>query len=177
MLDRPEASECYEYYFTYIDKVPDGDVIAVLRNQLDDTTRFIRELPSDVAGYRYAADKWSVKEIFGHLIDTERTFSFRAMCAARLEPAPMPSLEQDPYVENSRYDERAVEDIAEEYEAVRRASLALYKSFSDEEWLRRATASGWEFTARAIPYIVAGHEIHHRRVIDERYLVGKSAAT
>ena len=170
MLDRPSPGDCAEYYFLYIDRVPNGNVLGVLDNQLQKTPGTLTAMPADKLDYRYASGKWSIKEIVGHLIDVERTFSYRAMCFARNEPAPLPSLDQDPYIEASRFDERSIEDIAEEYEAVRRASLVMFRSFNEEEWSRRGIASGVEFTAATIPFILAGHEIHHMSVIREKYL-------
>ena len=111
VLGRPEPSDCNEYYFLYINRVPTGDVLGLLEEQLESTAGFLLGLEVSRLDYRYAPGKWSVKEVVGHVIDVERTFSYRAMCGARNEPADLPSLEQDPYVENSRYAVRPIEDV------------------------------------------------------------------
>lgn len=167
---RPEPTECQEYYFMYIDRVPDGNVLEILQHQLDTTPAFLTAIEPAKLEYRYEPGKWCVKEIVGHLIDVERTFSYRAMCAARREPADLPSLEQEPYIRSSRYGIRPIADIVREYRTVREASLALFDSFDDDEWVRRVKACGWDFTARTFPFIIAGHEMHHRGVIEDKYL-------
>ncbi len=170
VLGRPEPSECNEYYFLYIDRVPAGDVLELLEEQLESTVEFLLGLEASRLEYRYAPGKWSVKEVVGHVIDVERTFSYRVMCGARNEPADLPSFEQNPYVENSRYGVRSIEDIVREYRTTRAATLALFDSFDEDEWMRRVKASGVDFVIRVFPFILAGHEIHHLGVIEEKYL-------
>jgi hypothetical protein len=167
---RPGPEDCNAYYFAYIDRVPDGDVLALLARQRRDTAAWLASLDDDVWARRYAPDKWSVKEIVNHLIDAERAFSFRAFTAARRDPAPLPSFEQDDYVAASGVGERSPASIVEEYEAVRAASLVMFRTFGPDAWASRGNASGWDFAVRSIPYILAGHEIHHLGVIRERYL-------
>jgi uncharacterized damage-inducible protein DinB len=169
-VERPERSECAEYYFLYIDQVPAGNVLELLEEQLQSTPRFLREIPADKLDYRYRPGKWTIKQVVGHIIDSERAFAHRAFCFARRDPAELPSFEQEPYVLHSRYAERSLEDILAEYEAVRRATLALFRSFSADEWARRGRATGREFTVRTFPFIVAGHEIHHWEGIRRNYL-------
>ena len=170
VLGRPEPSDCNEYYFLYIDRVPTGDVLGLLEEQLESTAGFLLGLEASRLDYRYAPGKWSVKEVVGHVIDVERTFSHRAMCGARNEPADLPSFEQNPYVENSRYGVRSIEGIVREYRTTRAATLALFDSFDEDEWMRPVKASGMDFVIRVFPFILAGHEIHHRGVIEEKYL-------
>jgi uncharacterized damage-inducible protein DinB len=169
-MQRPARTECADYYFTYIDQVPSEDALAVLDEQLRSTPEFLGAIPASKLDFRYAAGKWTIKEVVGHVIDVERAFAHRAFCFARREPTPLPSFEQEHYVQNSRYRERRWDEIIAEYECVRRATLALFRSFGDEEWLRRGRASGYDFTVRTIPFIVAGHEIHHRKGLDRNYL-------
>ncbi len=172
VLGRPEPSECNEYYFLYIDRVPTGDVLGLLEQQLESTAGFLLGLEPGRLDYRYAPGKWSVKEVVGHVIDVERTFSYRAMCGARNEPADLPSFEQEAYVENSRYGVRPIEDIVREYRTTRAATLALFDSFDEDEWMRPVKACGMDFITRVFPFILAGHEIHHLGVIEEKYLIG-----
>ena len=170
VLGRPEPSECNEYYFLYIDRVPTGDVLGLLEGQLERTAEFLLGLDPGRLDYRYASGKWSVKEVVGHVIDVERTFSYRAMCGARNDPADLPSFEQEPYAENSRYGVRPIEDIVREYRTTRAATLALFDSFDEDEWMRPVKACGLDFVIRVFPFILAGHEIHHLGVIEEKYL-------
>jgi len=165
----PQRGECADYYFTYIDRVTDGDVLALLREQLAQTPAFIRGLSDDAGNHRYAPGKWSVKDVIGHVIDTERVFSHRAFCFARQEPAHLPSFEQDPYVEVAAYGRRQPASIADEYESVRRATLSLFDTFSEDQWESVGVASEREFAVRTIPFILAGHEIHHRGVLKDKY--------
>ena len=169
-LGRPKRSECDGYYFLYIDQVPEGDVVELLDRQLTTTADFLANIDPARLEHRYAPDKWCIKEVVGHVIDVERTFGHRAFCMARREPADLHSIEQEPYVENSRYGVRPMADIVREYRAVRAATVALFESFDDDEWMRRGKACGCHFTVRTFPFIIAGHEIHHRRVIEEKYL-------
>lgn len=170
MIPRPKPTDCNEYYFLYIDQVPEGDVLQILSDQIDGTISWLEDLPAERLGYRYAPGKWSVKEVIGHVIDVERAFQFRAFCAARNEPAPLPSFEENDYAAISRYDERPLGEIIAEFRAVRQASLVLFYSFNEEEWARKVNASGFDFKTNSFPYILAGHEIHHLKVLQERYL-------
>ena len=169
-MNRPQASEHHEYYGKYIKKVPDGDIIRLLEEQVEETLALLEGIPSGQADHRYAPDKWSIKDVVGHVIDTERTFAYRALCFARKDPAQLPSFEQDQYAEFSNAANRTLQDLAEELRVVRKSHVVLFKSFDEASWTRRGIASGFEFSVRALPYIIAGHEIHHRQVLEERYL-------
>ena len=134
---RPDASEYAPYYEKYISLVPAGEVVATLSEQLDETLALLRGLSEEQAGARYAPDKWSIKEVVGHVIDTERIFSHRALRFARNDQTPLPGYEQDDYVRAAGFDRRTLADIASEFEHVRRATLALLRSLDAEAWLRR----------------------------------------
>lgn len=170
MLQKPERDEYEDYYHTYVGRVPDGNVLDLFSRQLEELAGLVGDIGEDRAAYRYAPDKWSIKEVFGHLLDTERMFAYRAMVFARADKTPQPSFEQDDYVRGANFDARALADIFAELQQNRLATLAMFRSFTDEVWLRRGTASGFEFTVRAVPYIMAGHHIHHVGVLRERYL-------
>ncbi len=169
-MKRPQASEHHEYYGRYINKVPDGDIIRILEDQVEETLALLAGVSPGQADYRYAPDKWSIKEVVGHVIDTERTFAYRALCFARKDPAHLPSFEQDQYAEFSNAASRTLPDLAEELRVVRKSHVALFKSFDETSWTRRGIASGFEFSVRTLPYVIVGHEIHHRQVLEERYL-------
>ena len=170
MIQRPEPTEYHEYYDAYVRRVPDRDVLSVLEDNLEETLALLGTVPIELEEYRYASDKWSVREVIGHVIDAERVFAYRALHFARRDPAPLPSMAEGDYARASNAGRRLLRDLADELEAVRRSSLLLFRSFDVEMSDFRGTASGYEFSVRSIPYIVAGHEIHHRSVLVERYL-------
>jgi len=168
LADRTEAAE---YYFTYIDQVPRGDDIRrVLERQLDDTVQVLSGISEPKSMHRYAPDKWSIRQVVGHINDTERLFTFRALWFARgLEPA-LPSFDQDVAMAGVRFDDRALKDHVEEFRAIRTATLHLFRNLPDDAWAKRGTASGYSFTVRALAHIAAGHVAHHMRILRERYL-------
>lgn len=167
---RPEPGDCAPYYHLYTAEVPEGDVFALLENQIAERSRLLAHLSDDKACYRYAPGKWSVKEVVGHLCDAERVFAYRALRFARADATPLPGFEQDDFVRAANFDRRPLADLLAEFESVRRASLSLFRGMTDEELMRPGTASDKPFVVRAIPFILAGHEIHHLRVLRERYL-------
>jgi hypothetical protein len=169
-LDRPGAADCPSYYARYVERVPDGDVLNQLESQLGGTLDLLAGLDDSRASFRYAPDKWSVKDIVLHLSDTERVFAARLLHFGRHDPTPLPGFEQDDYVVVARADERGLSDLLRELEAVRGATMALCQGLPHDAWRARGTASGVEFSAHALPWIMAGHELHHRAVIEERYL-------
>ena len=169
-LTVPDPSEYGPYYADYVAEAGEIPVLEQLAVQVDDTVRLLQPLSEQQAGYRYAPDKWTVREVVGHVIDTERVFAGRALHFARRDPAPLPGFDQDPWVVEARSEERPLRSLLAELEAVRRSTLALFRSFPTDAWDARGMASGVEFTVRAVLFIIAGHELHHRRVLEERYL-------
>jgi uncharacterized damage-inducible protein DinB len=169
-IARPDASEHAPYYAKYIEKVPAGDLLAILERQRQDVAALVKSIPEAKGGHRYAPGKWSIKEVMGHVIDTERIFSYRAMRIARGDQTPLPGFEQNPYVTAGKFDARPLAESAAEFDAVRRATQALFASLDAEALARRGTASGNPVTTRAIAYIVAGHVQHHMDILTERYL-------
>lgn len=169
-MQRPDPSEYFEYYGTYIGKVPEGDILEILQSQSDETDKLLRGLPEEAGDKRYAPDKWTIKQVVAHVIDTERVFAFRALAFARKDPTRLPSFEQDAYAEQARVEERSLTDLADEWRSVRRATIHLFRTFDEEVSQRRGVASESTFSVRAVAYIVAGHEIHHRSILVDRYL-------
>ena len=167
---KPEKGEFLPYYGTYIDLVGSGDVLATLSTQMDETQALLRSLPASVATYRYAPDKWSVNELVGHLIDSERIFAARALRFARSDPTPLPGFEQDDYVSNSSFDRYPLGELASELGSVRESTIFLFKHLQEDAWMRRGIANGAEVSVRALAYIIAGHELHHREILRARYL-------
>ncbi len=170
MLTRPEPTEHAPYYALYIDKVPVGNILEILAQQNRQTLQLLESIGEEKARFRYAPDKWSIKLVLGHVIDAERVFAYRALAFARNDPAKLPSMEQNDYAANANFDRRPLRAILAEFAAVRTASLALFESFDAEIAMRHGTASGYEFSVRAILYIIAGHELHHVGVLRERYI-------
>jgi hypothetical protein len=167
---QPDTNEYAPYYGKYISLVPAGDVVAILSRQLDDTLSLLSGLTEDQAESRYAPGKWSIKELVGHVLDTERIFGHRAFRFARNDQQPLPGFEQDGYVLAADFGQRQLNELAAEFEHLRRANLYLFGSLDDEAWLRRGVASDNEVSVRALAYIMAGHEAHHMRIVRERYL-------
>jgi uncharacterized damage-inducible protein DinB len=171
---RPDASEYASYYDRYLAAVPDtGDFLASLEAQGASTVALLRSLSEAQAEHRYAPDKWSVKEMVGHVIDAERVFSYRALHVARGDKAPLPSFEQEDWVRVSNAGSRPIADLANEFAAVRASTLALFRSLDDAALVRRGIANKIEVTPRALAWIIAGHERHHRGVLTDRYLTRK----
>lgn len=169
-VNRPVEGEYLPYYEKYISLVPDGDVLSLLEEQMVDTQSLLRGLPAAVSTYRYAPGKWSVNEVIGHVIDSERIFAARALRFARNDPTPLPGFEQDDYVRNSNFDEYPIAELASEWESVRRATVFLFKHLEEPAWMRRGVANNAEISVRALAYIIAGHELHHRDILRTRYL-------
>jgi hypothetical protein len=171
MLTLPDRTEAAEYYFTYIDRVPrDADVLGVLEEQLPATLKLVEGISDQQSLHRYAADKWSIREVLSHLNDAERIFVFRALWFARGFDAPLPSFDQNIAIAGANANDRPWRQHIDEFRAVRMASLSFFQSVRDDGWDRRGIASGNPFTVRALAFITAGHVAHHVKILKERYL-------
>jgi DinB family protein len=168
-LVRPEPGEYASFYETYVSKVQGGDVLSQLESQRLQTAQLFAASSERDGNFRYAPSKWTIKEVVGHLSDTERVFSYRALRIARGDQTPLPGFEQDDYVKNGNFAEQSLADLVLEFGLVRASTLALLRSFSAEAWARRGTASNNPITVRALAFIIAGHELHHREILKERY--------
>ncbi len=167
---RPAEGEFLPYYEKYIALVPAGDVLSTLDTQMSETQDLLRGLPASISTYRYAPGKWSVNEVIGHLIDSERIFADRALRFARGDTTPLPGFEQDDYVRSSKFDAYPIRELASELDIVRRATVFLFKHLEEPAWMRRGIANDAEVSVRALAYIIAGHELHHREMLVARYL-------
>lgn len=170
-ITRPGADEHAPYYSRYISRVADGDVLDLLERQGREAAALLRALPEERGVFRYAPDKWSVKEVVGHVADSERIFAYRALRIGRADRTPMPGFEQDDYVRAAGFDARPLRELTDELAAVRGATIALFRGLEGEALARRGTANGQEVTPRALLYIIVGHERHHLDILRERYLV------
>ncbi len=169
-VKRPGADEHAPYYGLYVRQVPEGSVLELLAQEVGRTVALLTPLDEAQAAFRYAPGKWSVKEVVGHVIDVERVFAERALHFARRDRAPLPSMEQDDWVEAGHFDRRTLASLLDEFASVRQATLAMFNGFDPEAWPRRGIASDVAFTVRSLPYIIGGHEIHHRKVLETKYL-------
>ena len=168
-MTRPEPGEYPDYAGKYISLVAGNDVASALESQRVQTMQLLAGRSEREGNFRYAPDKWTVKEVVGHIIDTERIFVYRALRIARGDQTPMEGFEQDDFVRSGGFNERSLANLAEEFAQVRGASLGLFRSLNGEAWLRRGVANKNPISVRALAYMTAGHELHHRQILEERY--------
>lgn len=166
----PQPTEFHEYYQQYIDLAIGQPLKEGLEIEGRETIRIFTEMPESKHGYRYDTGKWTPREMLHHIIDTERVFTYRALHFARAENVVLPGFDQDEFIDNSNANERPMSELIAEFKAVRSATLVFVKSCTDEVMQRMGTASNNPFSVRALLYITAGHELHHRKVLVERYL-------
>jgi uncharacterized damage-inducible protein DinB len=169
-ISRPQPGEYDPYYERYISLANTDDIVATLQRQAQDTRVLLASLSAQHADFRYAPRKWSVKEVLGHVNDTERIMSYRALRIARGDKTPIEGFEQDDYVPNGKFDRRTIEDLLEEFATIRTATIHLLRHLESEAAERVGTANQKQVSARALAYIIAGHELHHRRILLEKYL-------
>lgn len=168
-LARPEPGEYASSYEKYIRLYPGKDVVGALEAQRLQTMQLFAGRSERDGNFRYAVDKWTVKDVVGHITDSERIFTYRALRIARGDQTPIEGFEQDDYVRGGGFNERTLASLVEEFAQVRGATLALVRSFGEDAWLRRGTANKNEVSVRALAFITAGHELHHRQILEERY--------
>lgn len=169
-LERPGADEYAPFYRKYVERVPEGDIVTILRDQLADTRELLRRVPTHAMDFAYAPGKWSIKEVVGHLCDAERVFAYRALRFARDDRTPLPGYDENAWMAPARYGGRAFGQVVEELTAVRTATVALFLGLPPEAWTRSGEANGVNCSVRALASIIAGHELHHRAILEERYL-------
>lgn len=166
---RPGAGENAPYYDRYIGLVPGDDALPALIAQIGRTAALLDRATEQQAAFRYAPEKWSVKQVVNHLSDGERVFAYRAMRIARADTTPLPGFDENAYAATAEADRRPLADLVLEYRAVRAATIALFASFGPEALARVGTANDSPISPRALGWIVAGHELHHRSLLIERY--------
>jgi hypothetical protein len=169
MITKPPTTEHPEYYNAYIQEVPQNDLLEALTSALEAYREFFKALPSEKADYRYAAGKWTVKEVLAHVNDGERVFAYRALSFARNDQNELPGFDEEKWAPESNASERSLADILEEHEAIRRSTIALFKSFTDEMLSRSGIANGKRISVCSIGFVIAGHAQHHLKVLRERY--------
>jgi hypothetical protein len=165
----PAEGEYAPFYAGYVALASKGDLLRGLEAQVHEVSGLLRGLSEEEAMFRYAPGKWSVKEVAGHLADTERIMAYRALRIARGDTTPLPGFDENAFVATAGFDARPLPSLVEEWETVRRASLLLLRGFDGEAAGRAGTASGAPITARALAYIIAGHVAHHLEILRTRY--------
>lgn len=170
VVGRPESSEAAPYYFTYIDQVEGDDVLSVLKGQLEELPAFFATISEEKSLHRYAADKWSIRQVLNHLNDTERLFAFRALWFARGFETSLPSFDQHVAVSGAEADRIGWAAHVEEFRRVRLSTLSFFGNMPPDAWMRSGVASDMVFTVRALAFLAAGHATHHVRILRERYL-------
>ena len=169
-LERPPASEYAPYQAGYVASVPDGDIFEILSRQRVEFPEFLRSFGEARGSHRYAPGKWSIKEMIGHVNDTERVFAYRALRFARGDETPLPSFEQEDYVRTGNFDARTLASLSDEFSHLRAGTLDLFYHLDADALARSGTASGFVVSVRAMAFVIAGHVAHHERVLRERYL-------
>jgi len=168
-VERPKPVEYNPYYDRYISLIPGNDIVATLATQIPKTVALLSSRTEQDGELRYAPGKWTVKEALGHMIDTERIMTYRALRIARNDRTPLSGFEQDDYVRDGPYADLRLADLIEEFKAVRAATVSMFRNLRPTDWTRAGVANNNDITVRALAYIIAGHELHHRQIFEERY--------
>lgn len=168
----PAAGDYAAYFHRYVSLVPSGDILEILRDQAQSTLEWLGRLTPEQAAFRYAEGKWSVRQLLGHIVDTERIMAYRALRLSRAEHVPLPGFDQDTFVLHAPHDRMPLLEILEEYTHVRSATLCLLRSMDEAAWDRSGIVSDNHVTVRALAWIIAGHELAHLQVLRERYQLG-----
>lgn len=168
---RPLPTEYPAYFKHYIDLVKNDDVIQELKSQIAEMRQFLAGIPTEKENFVYAPGKWTIKELIGHIIDTERIMAYRALCFARKDKTNLPGFDQNAFVENANFNARTLKDLAYEFTLVRESNLLLFKHFTEEAIGQIGNSNGKELSVRAIIFMIAGHTIHHINIIKTNYLL------
>ena len=169
-LNQLPVNEYSEFISTYIKALDDVHLLEELEISLHDFIKFVQNIPMDKFDYRYAEGKWTIKDIIQHIIDAERIFGYRALRISRNDKTPLPGFQENDYVENTNASSRNIQELLTEFSAVRHSNLLLFKSFSDEQLTRMGISSNHPISVRALGFLMIGHQKHHQRVFEERYL-------
>jgi hypothetical protein len=170
MIPKPLEGEFASYYAEYINLIPEGaDVFECMEDNMMDLQDLILSLPKKKLEYRYAEGKWTIKEIIQHLIDAERIFCYRALCIARLDKTHLPVFDENDYVANSHANSREIDSLLDEFDKVRDCTITLFNSFDKGVYKNMGTSNNHPLSVRALAYIIAGHEMHHMKIIEDRY--------
>ena len=170
-MERPSSDEYGAGYEKYLSLVADGDYLGLLKQNSIETINYFEAIPEEKLAYRYAEGKWTIKEVFMHIIDTERVFSYRALVAARGDTSPHYRMDEELYASNVDVSQRTLQSLISEFKAVRASTEYLYEHLTDSQSKRQCNIATHPMTARAIGYFLIGHVKHHLNIIDQRYLL------
>lgn len=169
-MSHVDLSRVPEYYHRYIHLAINDDIETAFEKHQSDLLSFLKEIPKKKWNYRYAEGKWSIKEVVQHIIDAERVFSYRALCFARKDAGPLPGFDENLFAANSKADDRTKKDLLKELKTVQESSAQLFRSFDEEQLNQPGVASGNPTYVKGIAYILVGHALHHKKILEERYL-------
>ena len=169
MSTRPAATEIPPVYQGYVNLVPEDDIQKAIADQAKKTAAILRGITEEKAAFRYAQGKWSVKGVVGHFVDAERIFCYRALAIARGEAKSLPGFDENKYAEAGDFDRRSIRDLADDYDAARRSTIAMFRGMPDAAWARRGVANEVPINVLGLAYIILGHERHHLKVLHDRY--------
>lgn len=169
-MPKPTKDEYADYYHNYVEQIESDDILNFMEMQMTEISELFKRVSEDNGDYAYAEGKWTIKEIIGHLVDTERILAYRALCFARGEKQILPGFEQDDYVNEGFFNDRSLVNLLKEFVALRQANIIMFKNFSDDILMRRGNANKSEFTVNAFQYIIPGHVEHHLKILKEKYL-------
>lgn len=164
------VNEYPDFYNGYIEALENVQLIEDLEISVHELIKFVQNIPMDKFDYRYEPNKWTIKDIIQHLIDAERIFSYRALRISRMDQTPLPSFDEEMYAKNTAANNRSIQDLLTEMAVVRQSTLSLFKSFSQDQLHLVGTASNEKISVRAIGFIIIGHQKHHQKIFEERYL-------
>lgn len=170
MLQRPNEKDYPNYYVPYIQLVPDGELISILENDLLDTVKLFEDLSENDSEFRYEENKWTIKEVLGHMTDTERVMSYRLLRIGRGDQTPLAGFNESFFANGAQTNRLSIKDLLEDFVATRKSSITLIKNMPEEAWDYIGFANELEINTSAIAYIIAGHSMHHKKIISERYL-------
>ncbi len=170
MIKRPQETEYPEYYVPYVNLVPEGDLLQVLKENLSKVTELFESISEEEGHFRYAPGKWSIKEVLGHMADTERIMSYRLLRIGRGDQTPLAGFNENDYIAESEFARVPIKNILEDFIATRKAAITLVQNMPEAAWDKKGIANNIQVSACALAYIIAGHEMHHRNIITERYL-------
>ena len=171
-ISQPTTNEFDQnsFQYRYIQVVTGNDALKTLRENISIVDNFFKNIPENKLHFRYAEGKWTPMELLGHIIDTERILAYRALCIARGEKQSLPGFEEEDYVKATNFEKQSLKNLLQHYKAVRKANLLLFKSFTAKELKRIGKANNIAYSARAMAWLIAGHELHHLTILKERYL-------
>lgn len=169
-MNRPDISEYNDFFRNYIDLVPEGDFLTMLNKNTVSTIEFFNKIPKELENYSYEKNKWTIKELLAHLIDSDRVFSYRILVCLRMDNnIIIPEMDENSYAKNRNIDQITMTELIEEFTTIRKGIVQLYKYTKEKEQTFKAITTSGNITARALGYIIIGHAIHHKNVITNRY--------